>query len=240
MRLDKYLADAGCGTRSEVKKYIRSGAITVNGVLINKPEVHIDDEKDEVEINGQSVFYSQYVYYMMNKPAGVVSATIDNTCKTVIDILKNTPELAPNVKGVFPVGRLDKDTEGLLLLTNDGELAHRLLSPGKHVDKTYYAKVDGSIGEDDIKAFEKGIDIGESKLTLPAKLQVITSRCDLSEVKVTINEGKFHQIKRMFQARDRKVLFLKRLTMGNLILDDNLKAGYCRKLTPYEIQSIRQ
>ena len=228
IRLDKFLADMGYGTRSEVKKEITKGNVKINGLPVRKPETKIDTEKDEVMYREQPAAYEKYEYYMLNKPAGVISATTDKREKTVLDLIGEKQR-----KDLFPVGRLDKDTEGLLLITNDGELAHRLLSPKKHVDKVYYVRVQGELVEEDIRRLAEGIDIGEEKLTLPARL-VIRKNGQFSEAEITIQEGKFHQVKRMFHALGKEVVYLKRLSMGTLVLDGNLKPGEYRKLTKEE------
>ena len=228
IRLDKFLADMGYGTRSEVKKEITKGNVKINGLSVRKPETKIDTEKDEVMYREQPAAYEKYEYYMLNKPAGVISATTDKKEKTVLDLIGEKQR-----KDLFPVGRLDKDTEGLLLITNDGELAHRLLSPKKHVDKVYYVRVQGELAEEDIRRLAEGIDIGEEKLTLPARL-VIRKNGQFSEAEITIQEGKFHQVKRMFHALGKEVVYLKRLSMGTLVLDGNLKPGEYRKLTKEE------
>lgn len=222
----------GCGTRSQVKKSISQRAVQVNGEIVKSADFKIDTDKDAVFFHGTPVNYAVYEYYMLNKPAGTVSATEDPRETTVIDLI-----LDKQRKDLFPVGRLDKDTEGLLLITNDGALAHRLLSPKKHVDKTYYAKVQGRVTEEDVDAFKQGVDIGEEKLTLPADLEILKSE-DISEIELTIREGKFHQVKRMFQAVGKEVIYLKRLRMGSLILDENLKTGDYRKLTEREIKDL--
>lgn len=232
LRLDKYLADMGCGTRSQVKKAISSRAVQVNGETVKSADLKIDTECDEVLFHGASVRYADYEYYMLHKPAGVVSATEDSRETTVIDLIVEKQR-----KDLFPVGRLDKDTEGLLLITNDGDLAHRLLSPKKHVDKTYYARVEGKVTADDIEAFKVGVDIGEEKLTLPAELKILKSD-EESEIELTICEGKFHQVKRMFQAVGKEVVYLKRLRMGTLVLDETLKVGEYRKLTEKELKDL--
>lgn len=232
LRLDKYLADMGCGTRSQVKKAISSRAVQVNGETVKSADLKIDTERDEVLFHGVPVRYTDYEYYMLHKPAGVVSATEDSRETTVIDLI-----IKKQRKDLFPVGRLDKDTEGLLLITNDGDLAHRLLSPKKHVDKTYYARVQGKVTTDDITAFKAGVDIGEEKLTLPAELKIIKSD-EESEIELTICEGKFHQVKRMFQAVGKEVVYLKRLRMGTLVLDETLKIGEYRKLTEKELKDL--
>ena len=232
IRLDKYLADMGKGTRSEVKKAISKGLVRVNNVIVKKPETKLDTDSDHVLFDGVLVGYAHHEYYMLNKPAGVISATEDKREKTVIDLI-----IERKRKDLFPVGRLDRDTEGLLLISNDGELAHRLLSPSKHVDKVYYAKIDGEVTIEDVEAFQQGVDIGEEKLTRPAKLRVLKSGTQ-SEIELTICEGKFHQVKRMFQAVGKEVVYLKRLQMGTLILDESLKPGEYRELTEQEIADL--
>lgn len=232
IRLDKYLADMGKGTRSEVKKAIGKGLVRVNNEIVKKPETKLDTDSDHVLFDGVLVRYAQYEYYMLNKPAGVISATEDKREKTVIDLITEKKR-----KDLFPVGRLDRDTEGLLLISNDGELAHRLLSPSKHVDKVYYAKIDGKVTIEDVEAFQQGVDIGEEKLTRPAKLRILKSGTQ-SEIELTICEGKFHQVKRMFQAVGKEVVYLKRLQMGTLILDESLKPGEYRELTEQEIADL--
>lgn len=232
MRLDRYLADLGCGTRSQVKKDIAGGLAAVNGVTVKRPEEKIDTEKDQVTYNGRTVTYEKYEYYMLNKPAGTVTATEDRMDMTVMDLLKDQRR-----KGLFPVGRLDKDTEGLLLITNDGEMAHRLLSPRKHVDKVYYADVQGKVTEKDVLIFAEGVDIGDDRLTMPAELQILESG-DISRICLTIREGRFHQVKRMFHAVGKEVIYLKRLQMGPLVLDQELMPGEYRKLTKEEVDSL--
>ena len=232
IRLDKYLADMGKGTRSEVKKAMGKGLVRVNNEIVKKPETKLDTDSDHVLFDGVLVGYAQYEYYMLNKPAGVISATEDKREKTVIDLITEKKR-----KDLFPVGRLDRDTEGLLLISNDGELAHRLLSPSKHVDKVYYAKIDGKVTIEDVEAFQQGVDIGEEKLTRPAKLRILKSGTQ-SEIELTICEGKFHQVKRMFQAVGKEVVYLKRLQMGTLILDESLKPGEYRELTEQEIADL--
>lgn len=236
MRLDKYLAEMGVGTRQEVKKQIRQGKVTVNGTVVKAADTKIDETCDEVTIGDRNISYVSYEYYMLNKPGGVVSATEDRRDTTVIDLIKDKKR-----KDLFPVGRLDKDTEGLLLITNDGDLAHRLLAPKKHVDKVYYAKIDGMVTEEDVKRFAKGIDIGaeEEEMTRPAKLDIMKS-AEESEIRLTIHEGKFHQVKRMFLAVGKEVTYLKRERMGTLCLDENLKPGEYRLLTEEEIENVRK
>ena len=232
IRLDKYLADMGYGTRSQVKRQITAGQVTVNEKPEKRPETKIDTETDSVSYCGTKVSYAQYEYYMLNKPAGTVSATEDRRESTVLDLLSERKR-----KDLFPVGRLDKDTEGLLLITNDGDLAHRLLAPGKHVDKEYYVEVEGQVTAEDAELFRIGVDIGDEKKTLPAALEIIRSS-ERSAVLLTICEGRFHQVKRMFHAVGKEVVFLKRVRMGGLKLDENLKPGEYRKLTKEEVEKL--
>ena len=232
IRLDKYLANAGAGTRTEVKNQIRKGLVTVNGEVVKKPEMKLDSDRDAVCVGQSPVTYRKYEYYMFHKPAGCVTATQDNLHQTVMDFISSGKK-----EELFPVGRLDKDTEGLLLITNDGALAHELLSPRKHVDKTYYAKVDGMVTKSDQETFLQGVDIGEDKPTLPANLEILTSG-EISEVCLTIREGRFHQVKRMFEAVGKQVVYLKRLSMGAISLDEHLAKGEYRPLTGEEIESI--
>ncbi len=231
MRLDKYLTNQGIGSRSQVKALIKSKKVFVNNVLENKPERHIDENNDIVSLDGVNLEYNRFYYYMLNKPPGVLTAVKDNNCKTVMDIMDVTPK-----EGLFPVGRLDKDTEGLLLITNDGELSHNLLSPKKHVNKTYYVELNGELIDSDIDLFAKGLDIGEKNITKPAKLEILS---DSNKAYITITEGKYHQVKRMFQAIGLTVTFLKRISMGSLTLDKNLKSGEYRKLTKEEISNLK-
>lgn len=232
IRLDKYLADMGVGTRSELKKMIRSGQVQVDGVPAKKPEEKINAESQTVTVNGQEVVYRRTEYYMLYKPAGVVSATKDKKEKTVLDLIDGQKR-----KDLFPVGRLDKDTEGLLLITNDGNLAHRLLAPGKHVDKVYFARIDGRVTEADAAWFLEGVDIGDEELTLPARLEILKS-AEESEILLTIQEGRFHQVKRMFEAVGKKVTYLKRISMGSLVLDESLRKGEYRSLTKEELENL--
>lgn len=294
IRLDKLLADAGKGTRSQVKQYVRNGCISINGIVVKKSDEKVDPDKDEILFNGQPLKYSEYQYYMLNKPQGVVSATKDNNDKTVVELIKEDKR-----RDLFPVGRLDKDTEGLLLITNDGKLANNLLAPGKHVEKTYYVEVEKNIAldkeilekeciEDEVdentlyieettssgalntkphyieeshlnemvddsmnniemspsilienideikKRFEEGVDIGDETLTKPAKLKE-----EGKGYLITITEGRYHQIKRMFVAVGYRVIYLKRLSMGSLMLDDNLEPGEYRELTVNELEQLK-
>lgn len=234
IRLDKYLADMQVGTRSQVKEYIRKKRICVNGVPVTAAEYKLNTDNDIVTFDNVSVSYVENEYYMLNKPAGVLSATTDKNAPTVLDLIDCAR------KDLFPVGRLDKDTEGLLMITNDGELSHKLLSPKKHVDKVYYAKVAGRITHSDAAAFADGLIVDSDFKALPSKLEIINADKDFSEVYVTIQEGKFHQIKRMFTAIGSEVLYLKRLSMGSLKLDPSLKPGEYRKLTAAELESLKR
>ena len=228
-RLDKFLADAGCGTRSEVKNVIRKGRAAIDGRIETRPEAKVTGE-EEICVDGRPVCAGpEYVYYMMNKPAGVITATTDQKEKTVIDLLPDDlPGLsAVRKKKLFPVGRLDRDTEGLLLITDDGNLAHELLSPKKHVEKEYYAKISGELAEDTEERFQKGMDIGDDKPTLPARLTRISD----SEILVVLSEGRFHQVKRMTEACGARVTYLKRIRMGNLVLPPDLEPGKSRPVS---------
>lgn len=232
IRLDKYLSEMGEGTRSEVKKYIRQGSVTVDGEVVTKPEEKVDETYQNICINGRNIGYDRFEYYMLHKPQGVVSATTDRQNKTVIDLIENRKR-----KDLFPVGRLDKDTEGLLLITNDGELAHRLLAPSHHVDKVYYAKVEGRVTAKTVQQFHEGLDIGKGEFAKPSRLKVLKEDA-ISEIELTIQEGKFHQVKRMFRAVGMEVLYLKRLSMGSLVLDAELKPGEYRTLSQEEVERL--
>ena len=230
LRLDKYLADLSVDTRSKVKLLIRKGRVRVNNAIAKKPETKIDTETDTVTVDGRKLVYHPFEYYMLNKPAGVLSAARDKKQPTVLDLIES------DRKDLFPVGRLDKDTVGLLLICNDGQLSHHLLSPSHHVDKTYEVRLDGMLTEDDIAALEAGVDIGDDEITLPASVEAVYE--DLSHVNITIHEGRFHQVKRMFLTRGMTVTFLKRLSMGSLVLDPALSEGEYRPLTEAEIQQL--
>ena len=232
-RLDKLLASTGRWSRAEVKRMVREGRVLADGRLASSAEEKYDADAVSLYVDGEAVRLRKYVYVMLHKPAGVLSATEDGRGKTVLDLL---PE-AYRRRGLFPAGRLDKDTEGLLLLTDDGALAHALLSPKKHVDKLYYARVDGALDEGDRAAFEAGMTLGELNC-LPAGLEIVSSGA-VSEALVTLREGKFHQIKRMFAARGKSVLYLKRLAMGGLRLDASLAPGAWRELTPEEEKMLK-
>ena len=233
MRLDKLLANMGYGSRKEVKLLLKQKAVTVDGVTVKDSAMHVNPEKQNVSVFGERVEYVEFIYLMMNKPPGVISATEDRYDQTVIDLLD--PEYQHFEP--FPVGRLDKDTEGLLLITNDGNLAHNLLSPKKHVPKWYYAKVDGIVTEADIEAFAQGVTLDDGYETKPGELKILVSG-EQSEIELMIQEGKFHQVKRMFEAVDKKVTYLKRLTMGTLQLDERLALGEYRELTEQELDLL--
>lgn len=233
MRIDKFLTECGVGSRSEVKQQIKKGLVTVNGQVIRTPDMKIDPEKDTVTCSGVSLNYRSAEYVMLHKPAGCVTALRDDRYPTVMKYLGSghRPDLAP-------VGRLDLDTEGLLIFTDDGELAHRMLAPKSHVDKTYYAKIDGWVTEEDVHAFAEGLEIGEKRPTLPAKLEILTAG-PCSEILLTICEGKFHQVKRMFEVREKKVTYLKRISMGGIRLDPRLAPGQWRELSQKEISQLK-
>ncbi|TCK98276.1 16S rRNA pseudouridine516 synthase [Natranaerovirga hydrolytica] len=229
LRLDKFLANMGIGTRTEVKQYIRKGLVSINNETVKKADCKVNTETDTVCYNNQVVSYVNYEYYILNKPAGVISATEDKKDTTVIDLIKDKKR-----KDLFPVGRLDKDTEGLLIITNDGKLNHNLLSPKKHVKKVYYAKIDGCVTEEDRVKFKEGIILEDGYKCLPSDLKINVSDT-LSEIELTLYEGKFHQVKRMFEAVDKKVMYLKRIQMGNLKIDKTLEIGQYRPLTEKEL-----
>lgn len=235
MRLDKLLANLGYGSRKEVKQLLKSGSVKVNDVVVKDAKQHVDPSKEAVTLNGEVIEYKEFIYLMMNKPSGVLSATEDNRDETVIDLL----EVEDQVYDPFPVGRLDKDTEGLLLITNDGQLAHRLLSPKKHVPKTYFAVIDQEVTESDIIAFQNGVTLDDGYVTKPGELKILKSGLH-SDIELTITEGKFHQVKRMFEAVGKKVIYLKRISMGPLPLDETLELGEYRELTDEEIDLLRE
>lgn len=232
------LAHIGAASRAELKTMARQGRIAVNGTPVRDPGMKVDPYRDEVAIDGVRQVYREHVYLMLNKPPGVISATEDTREKTVLDLID------PGLRAwnPFPVGRLDKDTEGLLLLTSDGGLAHRLLSPRKHVPKTYVARVEGAVNESDVAAFAAGVRLDDGYVTLPAELSVLsveqTAQGAFSAIELTIREGKFHQVKRMFQAVGKRVVHLKRIRMGPLTLDPSLAPGEWRELTPEELAEL--
>ncbi|WP_044894585.1 pseudouridine synthase [Bacillus alveayuensis] len=234
LRIDRLLANMGYGTRKEVKKLLKSGVVKIDDVIVKDPKMQVNPDEQVVTVWGEEVQYKEFIYLMMNKPPGVISATEDIAQETVIDLLEEEDKIfAP-----FPVGRLDKDTEGLLLLTNDGQLAHQLLSPKKHVPKTYFAVIDGEVTEVDAEAFRQGVVLDDGYVTKPAELVILKSGIR-SDVEVTITEGKFHQVKRMFQAVGKRVVYLKRIQMGPLSLDESLELGEYRELTDEEVERLK-
>ncbi|MET1014543.1 MAG: pseudouridine synthase [Paenisporosarcina sp.] len=234
MRLDKLLSNMGYGSRKEIKILVKAKSVEVNGTVVKDVSMHVDSEKDEILVLGEKVIYTEFIYLMMNKPPGVISATEDKKDQTVIDLLEPIDQhFQP-----FPVGRLDKDTEGLLLITNDGHLTHQLLSPKKHVPKLYFAKIDGKVTQEDILKFKEGVILEDGYLTKPGELSILVSG-ETSEIELIITEGKFHQVKRMFEAVGKRVTYLKRLKMGSLELDPSLKLGQYRPLTEREIEAIK-
>ncbi len=235
MRLDKMLANMGYGSRKEVKQLIKKGLVQVNGRVVRQSKDQIDVERDTVTILGAEVTYKQFVYYMLHKPQGYISATEDYAHDTVLDLLDEEAQFFEP----FPVGRLDKDTEGLLLLTSDGKLAHQLLTPKNNVPKTYYAHIDGVVTEDDVKAFAAGVTLDDGYETKPGELVIIESD-ETSIIELTITEGKFHQVKRMFEAVGKTVTYLKRQSMGPLQLDETLSLGEYRELTEEEVDQLMQ
>ncbi len=235
MRIDKLLANMNYGSRKDVKKLLKNGLVEVNGEIVKDGKSHVEPESDTISVSGEVVHYVKHVYLMMNKPAGVISATDDKIHKTVVDLLADEFDSHKP----FPVGRLDRDTEGLLILTNDGQLSHRLLAPKKHVPKTYYAKIDGRVTEKDRRMFEKGVELDDGYVTKPAELAILSSGVH-SEIELVITEGKFHQVKRMFEAVGKRVLYLKRLQMGSVKLDPSLLPGQSRLLTPQEIEMLEK
>ena len=234
-RIDKILSNLGYGTRKDLKKIVKNGMVQVNGITIKDSAMKVDPEKDKIVINGEEIFYREFIYLMMNKPAGVISATFDNKDETVLDLL----EVEHQVFEPFPVGRLDKDTVGLLLLTNDGDLNHRLISPKWKVDKVYFAKIDQKVTEEDIEKFKHGITLDDGYRCKEAILEIQKASEEGSEIVLTIQEGKFHQVKRMFEAVGKKVTYLKRIEFGTLPLDEDLEEGEYRELTEEEIAILK-
>ena len=234
MRLDRYLGHLGVGTRSELKALLRAGRVSVEGVPERDGARRIDAETARVAFDGRPLCYKRHRHVMMNKPAGVITAAEDPRARTVLDLLPGLYRAC----GCMPVGRLDKDTEGLLLLTSDGTLAHRIISPGRHVDKVYLARVDGPLGEADVQAFAQGLALSDFR-AMPAQLEILRSAPDASEARCTVQEGKFHQVKRMFAARGVHVVFLKRLSIGPVALDPELAPGAFRELTDDELAALQ-
>jgi 16S rRNA pseudouridine516 synthase len=235
MRIDKLLANMGFGTRKEVKQLLKTGSVRVEEEVVKDPKTQVDPENQVVTVNGDPVEYKEFIYLMMNKPQGVISATEDKNDQTVIDLL----ELEDSIFNPFPVGRLDKDTEGLLLITNDGQLSHQLLSPKKHVPKTYYAHINDVVTEEDVKAFKQGVELDDGYVTKPGSLTILEAG-STSKIELIITEGKFHQVKRMFEAVGKKVTYLKRIKMGPLPLDETLELGEYRDLTDEEIELLKE
>lgn len=230
MRIDKLLSNMGYGSRKQVKGFLKEGAVLLNDEVVTTGKARVNPDKDTVTIFGEKVHYRKYIYLMMNKPDGFLSATEDWYDPTVIDLL---PEEYIHFEP-FPIGRLDKDTEGLLLISNDGKLAHELTSPKKEIGKTYFARINGLVTEDDVVAFKQGVTLDDGYKTKPGNLKICTSD-NVSTIELTITEGKYHQVKRMFEAVDKEVLYLKRIRMGNIGLDYELELGEVRELTDEEL-----
>ena len=233
MRLDKFLGNHGFGTRKEVKLLVKRGAVKINDVLVKKADIKIVPENDTVTVYDEAVVYEPFVYIMLNKPAGYISSTKDYKDETVLELIDGFEHY-----DLHPVGRLDKDTEGLLILTNDGQFSHDVLSPREHVNKTYFARVDGYVTDDTVELFKAGIILDDGYTAMPAELQIISAG-EISEIELVIQEGKFHQVKRMFKAVDMTVIYLKRIKMGGLPLDESLTPGAYRKLTLEEINFVK-
>lgn len=241
MRIDRLLCELNLGTRSQIKEQIRKGQVSVNGKIQKDPGTKVDEKNDVILLNGKRILYKPYVYYLLHKPKGCITATRDPKEQTVMDVFCNSIRSKQEgelsgipIRDLFPVGRLDKDTTGLLLITNDGELAHKLLSPAHHVEKTYFVCVDKELTEEAVKKLTEGVDIGEKKRTRPARIEVQNEKNCL----ITITEGKYHQVKRMFQAVGCQVVFLHRLSMGGLSLPEDLKEGQARELDDAALQSL--
>lgn len=235
MRLDKFLADCGIGTRNEIKKIIKSGRVTVKNCVVIKSDLKINEISDDVFLDGNKIEYKKYVYLMLNKPQNYISAVWDNKNKCVSELV---PEKYSHYE-VYPVGRLDIDTEGLLIMTNDGDLTHKLLSPKYEIKKMYYAKISGVVTQEDCIKFKNGVVLDDGYKTKPAELEILLSD-SISEIKVIVTEGKFHQIKRMFEAVGKKVIYLKRLSMNELMLDENLKLGDIKELSDSELLLLKK
>ncbi len=236
-RLDKFLVEMSVASRSTIKDMAKKGRITVNGQIVKASDTKIDESADVVAVDGQVIAFSSTEYFMLNKPAGVITATLDKKARTVLDLLDERTR-----NDLFPVGRLDKDTEGLLLITNDGDLAHRLLAPKKHVDKVYYADIRGVVTDEHIRQFASGLTLSDGTAVMPGELVIldVDSTAGTSSIRLTIHEGKFHQVKRMFEAVGTEVTYLKRLSMGPLSLDEKLSPGEYRRLTDEEINMLKE
>lgn len=235
MRLDKLIADMQSETRSAARAYIKKGFVTVNTEVIRTPEYKVNELEDKICLMGNELCYKRFEYYMLHKPADIVTATKDTRERTVMDLMREA-----SGKNLFPVGRLDKDTEGLLLITNDGALSHRLLSPKRHVEKTYYVECEGILTADDILKLEQGVDIGDDKLTLPASVSAVKQLDGAYSLMLSITEGRFHQVKRMIHAIGGNVTYLKRVSFGGLVLDETLAAGEWRMLRQEEIAQLME
>jgi 16S rRNA pseudouridine516 synthase len=235
-RIDKVLSNLGHGTRKEVKGLLKKGKVEIDGIIVSDSAMKIDPDKAIIKVSGEEIKYRKYIYLIMNKPAGVVSATVDNHDETVIDLVDQEYQAFKP----FPIGRLDKDTVGLLLITNDGELNHKLIAPKNHVDKVYYAEINKLVDESDVATFKKGVVIDDGYKCMPAVLEVLNGDENGSEVMVTIQEGKFHQVKRMFESVDKKVVFLRRISFGPLKLDENLSEGQYRELSEEEVDLLKR
>lgn len=235
IRLDKYLGHIGYGTRSQVQKLIKQKRVKIDDQVVNKPEQGLVINKQIVKVDGEVATYKEFYYFILNKPQDVITATRDNVHQTVVDLL----EPMDQNKDVAPVGRLDKDTEGLLVLTNDGKMAHSLLSPKKHVDKIYFAKIEGKMTQEDVDAFREGVELGDGMKCMPAKLEILKAG-DISEVHITIKEGKFHQVKRMVGCLGKKVIYLQRIKMGGFSLPEDLALGCYRELTEKELSLLKE
>lgn len=233
MRLDKFLGNHGFGTRKEVKLLVKRGAVKINDVLVKKADIKIVPENDTVTVYDEAVVYEPFVYIMLNKPAGYISSTKDYKDETVLELIDGLEHY-----DLHPVGRLDRDTEGLLILTNDGQFSHDVLSPRKHVNKTYFARVDGYVTDETVELFKAGVTLDDGYKAMPAELQIVRAG-EISEIELVIQEGKFHQVKRMFKAVDMTVIYLKRIKMGGLPLDESLAPGAYRKLTLEEINFVK-
>lgn len=236
MRLDKFLSNHGVGSRKDVKVFLKKKVITVNEEVVTKSDIKINPEKDIIKVQGEMIYFEPFIYLMLNKPAGVVSSAHDKD-KTVIDLITGLDHY-----DLHPVGRLDKDTEGLLIITNDGQFSHDVLSPKKHVNKTYYAKIDGIVTDHTVEQFAQGVTLDDGYHTMPGDLTCLSvdTNNNTSEIELVIQEGKFHQVKRMFEAVSMKVTYLKRIKMGDLSLDSSLKPGEYKKLMQNEINLVRK
>ena len=234
MRIDKFLCDMGQGSRKDVKQLLKEGKVSVNGETVKKADMHINENADKIFCAGKEIFYKKYIYLMLNKPEGYISANEDKKYRVVTELVEEKYKMYD----VFCVGRLDIDTTGLLILTNDGEFSHHLTSPRHHIPKKYYAKIQGEVNKFDVQKMKEGIEIDDGYNCLPAELEIISVNDGESFIYLTICEGKFHQVKRMFEAVGKKVLTLERISMGNLKLDNSLERGKMRALTQKEVEEL--